>query len=230
MAKISKNEVLDFYIKFSEFNDMSQISYLQKSNDTRSRALRQIKAGEVSLFKTKIENLEDLEPEDLPSADNLRVLINNQIAGFLSKKISPIVKAKNGDVLEDQNKLFLALAFCKVFFEDKDTHAYFPLIMLDITEEKERLYKEARFSGVSNLDINFKKDLIINEEVINFFFDIEFEENGDSFMEYIATNIDDFIPEVNRNSVANILNYIYDYFNSKEKRSFNGDYVSYCYF
>lgn len=214
-----RNEVLDFYSRFSEYADMSSISYLQRNNDDRSRALRQIKAGEVSIVKKHVEipQDEDYKEEDLPSEYNLNINLKNQTVGFLEKKVSPIVKAKNGDTFEDTHKLYIAFAFMKVFFEEKDTNAYFPLIMLDVTEHKDAIYKGARKTGSYDLEVNFKKDLVINEEVANFFFDISFEENGESYSEYIAANLEDFIPEDNRGSIKEVTDYTYSFFKDHAK-------------
>lgn len=226
IEKTNRNEILDFYIKFSEFTDMSNVSFMQKNNDSRQRALRQIKAFEIQHFQTvlteeELNKIEDIE--NVPSADNFRIFFTNQTTGFLSNKLSPIVKAKNGDTFEDQNKLFLALCFLKVYFEDKDCFAYFPLLMIDITEEKERLYSESKKTGFSFFDLNFKKDLKVNEEVINFFFDISFEESGSNQNEYLASNLDCFIPEDYRTSTNDMLNYMYDFFKSKLKPNIKWD-------
>jgi hypothetical protein len=201
----TKNEVLDFYQKFSEYNDMANISYIQKNNDIKSRGLRQIKLNEINYIK-----------ED----KIIEISIKNQIASFLEKKLSQIIKAKNSEgEMEDQNKLFLGFAYMKVYFESKDSYAYFPLLMIDISDRKEEIFLASK-TGVSSLKINLNEEIFINEEVLKFFFNLTYEENGKEFSEYIATTLEDFIPEDFKNNVANILEYTYGFFKKKINKEF----------
>jgi len=208
MATYSKNEVLDFFQDFSKYSDLSNISYLQRVNDERSRALRQIKMKEVSI-KEKSEK------------KFLEINVNNHLTSYIEKKVSPIVKQKNGDQLEDTNKLYVGFAYLKVYFESKDSFAYFPLLMIDITDQKEKIFKESKEKGLSKIEIDFEKEVIANEEVISFFFNLHFEENGRKYSEYVATNINDFIPEIYKNNVASMLEYTYDFFRKSAEEDKN---------
>ena len=200
-----KKEILEFYSKFSAFSDMVNMSYLLRPGDDKLRALRQVKAGEVEIVKPDTE------------AISLKINLTNQLVGFIEKKVSPIVKAKQNGEMEDQNKLYLAIAFIKVYFEENDSNVYLPLLLVDITSKKEEMFRIAKKTGRTQLNINFEDEVIVNEEVVKHFYNISYEENDKTYMEYIATTLGDFLPEDFSGNVADIATYTKSFFSEKEK-------------
>jgi len=213
-----KNQ-LDFYKRFSEYNDISEISYIQGSNDSRTRGLLQVKERDSNISY----EVNYIGEENSPY--NLRINISNQAVAYISKKVSPIINVKVGEELEDKNKLFLSLGFFKVNFKDYDKVCYFPLFLMDITEHKEKIFKEARRSGSSSLSIDFSKELIINEDILKFFYDFSYEENGEKLQEYLPETLEDLVPENSRVSIETLLNYIYNFFQKKEKKGIDFEIV-----
>lgn len=199
-------KTLEFYSTFSAFSDMVNMSYLARPGDDKSRSLRQVKAGEVEIVKPA--NSE---------AISLKINLTNQLVGFIEKKVSPIVKAKQNGEMEDQNKLYMAIAFIKVYFEENDSNVYLPLLLVDITNKKEEIFKLARKTGRAELYIDFNEEIIVNEEVVKHFYNISYEENDKTYMEYIATTLGDFLPEDFSGNITDIVAYVKKFFSEKEK-------------
>ena len=209
-TRYSSKEIAELFTTFTAITDISSASYIVSSDLEQGNKIPmlQVKAGDVlvgnSIVDQKIENYLDVK-------------INNRTIAYLNNKISPVVKAKN-DIgeMEDINKLYLSLAHGKVHFPDKDVYAYLPLLLIEV-EDKEEMYSTAQRTGEYVFRINFSDKLLVNYDVVRYFFDITFEENGKEHVEFISTTVGEFIPEGKRGSMKDIMEYVYSFFMAKSK-------------
>jgi superfamily I DNA/RNA helicase len=209
-SKYSSKEIAELFTTFTAITDISSASYIVSSDLEQGNKLPmlQVKAGDIFVGNTIVDN---------KAEHYLDIKINNRTVAYLNNKISPIVKAKNdfGD-MQDMNRLYLSLAHGKVHFPDKDMYAYLPLLLVEI-EDKELMYSTAQKSGEYILNIKFSDKLLVNYDVVRYFFDIKFEENGKEHVEFISTTIEEFIPNSKRGSLKEIMEYIYSFFMKKSK-------------
>lgn len=193
--KKNKEEILDFYLNFNKLKDLSSIAYINKTSLDKSRGLRQIKAQDVFV-----------------NEQGIFINIDFNTVSFIKNNISPIVNVKNGEEFVDSNSLNLAIAFMKVDFKEEEKTVYFPLITVDITHYKELMFSSVKSNGNFQLEINFEiNKLTFCEEVLDYFFDFNFEENGKKEKEYLATEFHEFLPTEKRNLV-DMFNHIYSFF------------------
>lgn len=190
-----KNKILDFYINFNKLRDLSSIAYINNTSSDKSRGLRQIKAQDLSV-----------------NSEGINIDIDSNTVSFIKKGVSPIIKVKSGNEFIDTNSLHLALAFMKVEFKEEEKTVYFPLITIDITDRKELMFNTVQNKGKYNLNINFKDEKIsFCEEVLDYFFDFNYESNNKTEKEHLTDSLDEFIPIEKRN-LNNMIEYIYDFF------------------
>ena len=206
----SSKKIAELFNTFTAITDISSASYIVSSDLEQGNKLPmlQIKAGDVivgnSIVDKKMENYLDVK-------------ISNRTVAYLNNKISPIVKAKNelGE-MKDINKLYLSLAHGKVYFPDKDVYAYLPLLLIEV-EDKAKMYSTAQKTGEYVFRVNFSDKLLVNYDVVRYFFDVTFEENGKEHVEFISTTVGEFIPEGKRGSVKEIMEFVYSFFAKRGK-------------
>ena len=197
-------KVLGFYQEFTDYESIGLMAFTDRKNSDYQRSMRQIKASEVIL-----------------SEAGLIININNQMAGYLKNKLSPVIRNKNTEgELEDTNKLLLSLSLTKVYFEEKEEWVYMPLMSVDVSDQKNTIFKALQ-TGLSQICIPWETNLIFNEAITSTFFNITYEENGENINEYIAETLEDLIPVDNRSSLDLFFKTIYDTFKTKGKGEFN---------
>ena len=203
MSKNIVKSALDFFQTFTDYEAIGNMAFIDNKNNSKSRLLRQVKANEV-----KISN------------DGLTISINNQMAGYIKNKLSPVVKNKNKEgEFEDINKLLLSLALIKFYFEEKEDWIYMPLISVDISNQKKIIFEALR-SGSSEIFIPWESTVVVNEHIINTFFDLKYEENGEMHAEYFSEFLEDIIPINSRDSLKSFMKSLYVSFKENKDSSF----------
>lgn len=203
-----KNKVIEFYMEFNKLNALGNSAYVASSN-ANDRGLRQIKAKDVSICDQKITMKTDFNT-----------------SSFL-KKFSPVIKSKKGEELVDSNKLSVAIAFMRVEFKEEEKTVYFPLVTIDVTKEKQKIYENK--NGSHSINIDFEETQVsYSREVINYFFDMKTEEGGKETNDFLATGLEDLIPFEKRN-LKDLIDHVYGFFNGSkyDENLFNIDFPSF---
>jgi len=190
-------EVLQFYADFTDLEALD-MSYTQRPNDQRQRALRQVKLSEISFGKENKSEFMDIN-------------LSMQAVSYVHRHISPIVEMKDNGQMKDSNKLMLGLVFMKIFFPDKDTYVYLPIVMADISSHKKEMLNSSKNGIDYHLRLNLEDKIILNEGVLSYFFDFKTEEGRKDNEEFIAEYISDLITEISIGPQM-IMNRLYNFF------------------
>lgn len=213
-TRYSSKEIAEFFTTFTAITDISTASYIVSSDLEQGNKLPmlQVKVEDIEVANSVVNDKKET---------SLNIKLNNRTVAYLNNKVSPIIKAKNelGE-MQDINKLYLSLAHGKVYFSDKDVYAYLPLLLIEV-EDKEKLYSTAQRTGEYTLKFDFSSKLLVNYDVVKYFFNVTFEENGKEHVEFISTTIGEFIPENKRGSIKEIIEYVYAFFINKSKENNN---------
>ena len=230
--KVSRIDILSMFTDIANTEAISGLSQIvSTSAEIGNRIpLMQIKKEDVFLENTlasreadknsKNEALANKHGKIVQAQSKFNIIVSNRVTSYIENKVSPIVKAKdeNGD-LKDMNKLYIALAYMKVYFKEQDKFAYFPLILKEITE-KAHLFAVAKKTGSYNLNIMFDDKIFVNEDIIRYFYNLEYAENKQEHFEGLADTLDGFIPKDARENLESVVNYIYSFFKGKERSEF----------
>ena len=141
--KAPTKDVLSFFQRYSSVDDISKISSKEEGVLLKLHAITE---------------------------QGISIKIDSHTCNYIERKLSPIVKAKNGDILEDSNSLVIGLAFVSSYFEDRDLTVSLPLLMVDITDQKPQIFQDAKRTGFAIVNVKYTDTIIINEEVKNFYF------------------------------------------------------------
>lgn len=165
-------KTLQFFEEFTVFEAIGNMSFSESNGNSYHKSLRQIKASEVTFNQGYLE-----------------VSVEQSMVSYLRNRLSPIIRAKKDDEMQDTNKLFLALALTKIYFEEKDQWLYFPLVSLDLSNIKEDL-----LSGrLRSIKVDFDADVVLHDAVINAFFDFSYNDFGTEKTEYIGEKLSDLV-------------------------------------
>jgi len=192
-------QILSFQESFSDYESVGNSAFVDRGN-VDLRSIRQIKAIDINVNK-----------------EGIYINIDNRMSSFIKNRLSPEIKAKEGDTLVDTNKLLLSLCLTKVFFEEKEENIYFPLLSVDLTDKKREIFNAIN-NGVYQLKLDWSTYIVINEHVMKTFYDITYESNGEEFEEFIADEIGDLVPMNARDSLKDTLTCLYKPF-KKSKRT-----------
>jgi len=171
-------QALNFFAEFTDLESLVNTSYIQRPNDQRTRAFRQVKLSEVSFGKVLEANFLDIN-------------LSFQSMSYINRHISPIVKVNDKSDKKDVNRLMLGLVFIKVFFPEKDSFIYLPLVMVDITDKKEQMLNNR--DSEQTVRISLEDNVVLNDGVLSYFFDFKTEESKKLQEEFIAEKISDLI-------------------------------------
>ena len=183
-------QILDFQEQFSNYESVGKSAYVERGQN-ELRSLRQLKVSEIQL-----------------SEEGIVVRIDNKLSSFIKNRLSPVIRAKENNQFVDTNKLLLALSLTKVFFEEKEESIYFPLVSVDLTEQKDYIFSSIN-SGFCDLLIPWNSPIVINEQVMNTFFSISYEENGEEKEEFIADELGDIVYGEARNDLLKVMDCLY---------------------
>lgn len=214
-------EVLDFYTSFANMQTVASICHIVPATSESKKyaerlALLQIVADDVKA-SDEIRSYVDGEKAIEKQYSALEISVSARCVDYISTRISPIINIKNDKgVQEDSNKLFLALAFFKVYFESKEVNAYFPLVMIAV--DKQKLFTSGDLGGKIEIDYS-ATELVINREVIRHFYNFTYEENGTIKDEFVAEHLDALIAKDARKDVKSFIESLYSLFKSKEKET-----------
>jgi len=195
-------QILEFQKKFSDYESVGSSLFIDRGS-LKSREVRQIKASEIRV-----------------SEEGLYVRIDHRMSSYIKNKLSPVIKAKEGEELVDTNNLLLSLVLTKVYFPDKEENIYFPLVSIDLTNRKEEIFNAIR-NGFSEIFISWEEKIVLNESITSTFFDISYEENGSKKSEFIAEELGDLVYEEARADLKKVLDSLYEVFENNIDTSFD---------
>lgn len=158
MKEQNVGKILNFFQKFSEFESIGNMALKTSANGQENK--RQIKAEDVII-----------------TPEGVIIKVDRVMANYVMNVVSPVIKAKEDDQFIDTNKLLIALALTKIYFEEKDQWLYLPLISVEASKEQLQ---------TGQIFLPWATELIINDPAIRAFFDNFYEENGDEEVEYIS--------------------------------------------
>ena len=180
MNKLEK--VVNLYKEFDMYESISDSFVL----DNGKQPMRQAKVSDLNL-----------------SQDSLTINVDRSMINYLRNIVSPTVKNKNeSGEMEDINKLHLALAVCKIYFEEKDVWYYLPLVTVDLTDKKQSI-----FNGQSII-LSSEEELIVNDTLLNVLQSNQYSDGDSVRQEYTVGVVGDILAD----SIENIINGIYSMF------------------
>lgn len=173
--KTSKKDVLSFFQRYSSVDDISKISSKEEGV--------LLKLSEVT-------------------ETGISIKIDAHTCNYIERKLSPIVKAKNGDIMEDSNSLVIGLTYVTTYFEDRDLSVSLPLLMVDITDQKPTIFQNAKRYGSAIVEIKYTDIIIVNEEVKNFYFEKT---------KFLGETLESFLPHESK-SESEVFESLYSHF------------------
>lgn len=200
--------VKEYFLEFLKKKEISSLAYISRNNNSVN--VRQIRLRDLFFINNQ-------------GVVSFKFTINNHLASYIKSHLSPINKAKGeGNKVEDQNTFFLGISFAKIVFPERDTEAYIPFLMYDLTSEKENIISEALRTGKKEVVLDFLKEITINKEAIEIFCNFDASFNGKKIDEVFASNLQDFVPQQYWNSLENFINYLNSFFEKHIKPEYQG--------
>lgn len=217
MAKKTEGRkgILEMFIRFAGMQAMASVCHIQGNSERANDrlAMLQIKASDVTITD-QIKSFQNGEELIKRQTTDLSIRIGARMIDYIRSRVSPVVNTKNDKgVLEDSNKLYIALAYFKVFFESRDAWVYFPLVMLPVN--KQAMYQNEG-DYIVQVDCN-TTDVVVNQDVIRHFFDFTYEENGEVKDEFVAEHLSALVAPDARSNLKDFVESLYSLFRSKQR-------------
>ena len=209
---VNYQNVKRYFLDFLKNKEISSLAYVSKNNSLTG--VRQIRIKDI----TYINNDEGVV--------SFRFKVDNHLASNIKKYISPINKAKGkNNEVEDQNTFWLGVSFAKIIFAERDSVAYIPFLMYDLSLEKESIINDSLKSGEKEIVLDFLRKIKINEEAIEFFCNFETSFNGKKINEIFAENLQDFVPQKYWNSLEDFVGFLNGFFEKHIKSEYRNQVI-----